>query len=263
MEPNVFSGKKAVVTGASKGIGYAIARQFALKGAEVFLLASNAERLEEAAKSLFKETNNKPRYFSEDLRTFDGCQNAYTAAIQSLSTVDFLVNNAGATKSGAFVDQLDEDMVDGFALKFFGAVRLCRLFWPSIKQTRGVVINIVGGFARTPDPDFIIGGAVNAALANFSKALAGQGLRDDINVNWIHPGITVTDRLDEIFKMRAKLEDKSRDQLLKEKVTEENLRRLGKPDDVASIVTFLCSSEARHIHGVGIPVDGGGAKGYY
>ena len=263
MKSSVFSGKKAVVTGGSKGIGFAIAKQFALKGAEVFILASNTDRLERAAESLFKETNNKPKYFAVDLRTCDGCESAYDAVLESLGSIDFLINNAGATKGGNFADQSDEEMVDGFALKFYGAVRLCRLFWASLKQTKGVIVNIVGGFARTPDPDFIIGGAVNAALANFSKALAGQGLRDDINVNWIHPGITVTDRLDEIFRMRAKLEDKTLDELLKEKVKEEKIRRLGTPDDVASIVAFLCSSEARHIHGVGIPVDGGGAKGYY
>ena len=90
-------------------------------------------------------------------------------------------------------------MIDGFALKFHGAVRLCRQLWPSLKQSKGTVINIVGGAARSPSRDFIVGGSVNAALANFSKALAAQGLVDDVNVNWILPGMTETS----LFPMAA------------------------------------------------------------
>ena len=142
-------------------------------------------------------------------------------------------------------------------------MRLCRLFWPKLKERAGTVINIVGGFARTPDPDFIVGTCVNSALATFSKALAGQGLRDDINVNWIHPGITVTDRMHEIFSARSVLESQSVEFIMKNKIKEENIRRLGQPNDVASLVEFLCRPEARHINGAGIPIDGGGSKGYY
>jgi NAD(P)-dependent dehydrogenase (short-subunit alcohol dehydrogenase family) len=142
-------------------------------------------------------------------------------------------------------------------------VRLCRLFWPALKERRGTVVNIVGGFARAPAADFLVGGAVNAALANFSKGLAAVGLRDDVNVNWIHPGLTVTERLEEIFARRAEQQGKSRDEIERESVAAEGLRRLGQPEDVAALVAFLCSPAARHIHGAGIPIDGGGAKGYY
>jgi len=263
MASKVFVGKKVVVSGASKGIGFAIAKSLALEGAEVFLLASNYKRLQRAAESIQSDIEQKVRFFAIDLRTFDSCDVAYKEVLKSLGEVDFLINSAGATKSGRFLEQPDDQMIDGFALKFYSAVRLSRLFWPSLKLKAGVVINIVGGFARTPDPNFMVGGAVNAALANFSKALAGQGLRDNINVNWIHPGITATDRTNEIFDAQAKLYGKPREVLIKEKVAEEKIRRLGQPKDVAELVSFLCRPEARHIHGVGIPVDGGGSKGYY
>ena len=125
------------------------------------------------------------------------------------------------------------------------------------------MINIVGGFARTPSSDFMVGGSVNAALANFTKALANQGLKDDVNVNWIHPGMTVTERLKETFEIRAVQQNLSREQVQENAVAAEGLRRLGEPEDVAELVAFLCSPQARHIHGTGISVDGGGSKGYY
>ena len=100
-------------------------------------------------------------------------------------------------------------------------------------------------------------------LGNFSKALAARGLVDDVNVNWVHPGLTVTDRMETIFADRAMQQGKSRDAVEAESVAQEGLRRLGKPEDVASVVAFLCSAEARHVHGTGMTIDGGGAKGYY
>ena len=256
-------GKAAFVSGGSKGIGLASARRLAADGADVFLAASHADRLRAAAAAISAESGRRAAWHAADLRTLEGCAAAHKAALDAFGGVDILVNSAGATKGGAFPDQPDEEMIDGFALKFHGAVRLCRLLWPTLKERRGTVVNIVGGFARTPASDFMVGGAVNAALANFSKALAAQGLRDDVNVNWIHPGLTVTERLEEIFTMRAGQQGKTRDEIERQSIKDEGLRRLGQPEDVANLVAFLCAPASRHIHGAGIPIDGGGSKGYY
>lgn len=258
-----LSGKVAIIAGGSKGIGLAIAKRLAKDGADIFLAASNDERLSAAASAIVAETGRKVGHYAADLRTLKGCSATYQAMIQAMGGADILINSAGATKGGKFPDQPDEEMLDGFALKFHGAVRLCRLFWPDLVQRQGTVINIVGGFARTPAADFMVGGAVNAALANFTKALAAQGLRDDVNVNWIHPGLTVTERLEEIFSNRAEQQGTTPVEIERRSVAEEGLRRLGQPEDVAALAAFLCSAEARHIHGAGISVDGGGAKGYY
>ena len=258
-----LAGKIAVVSGGSKGIGLATAGQLAAEGADVFLLASNSERLAKAAAAIASATGQRAAFHAADLRTLEGCTAAHKAALEAFGGADILVNSAGATKGGPFPAQPDDEMIDGMALKFHGAVRLCRLFWPSLAARHGTVINIVGGFARTPAADFMVGGAVNAALANFTKALAAQGLRDDVNVNWIHPGLTVTERLDEIFSRRAEQQGRTRDEIEHQTVADEGLRRLGQPEDVAALVAFLCRPEARHIHGAGIPIDGGGAKGYY
>ena len=109
----------------------------------------------------------------------------------------------------------------------------------------------------------MVGGAVNAALANFTKALAEKGLEDDVNVNWVHPGLTTTERLDGIFADRAQQQAKSLDQVQEEAIAAAGIRRLGHPEDIAELVSFLCSPAARHIHGTGICIDGGGAKGYW
>ena len=118
-----------------------------------------------------------------DLRTPEGCRTLHAQVKEQFGRLDILINNAGTTKGGPFLEQDDALWEDGFALKFYACVRLSRLCWPQLKASRGSVVNVVGGFARTPDPDFMIGGAVNAAMGNFTKALAGLGLRDDVNVN--------------------------------------------------------------------------------
>jgi NAD(P)-dependent dehydrogenase (short-subunit alcohol dehydrogenase family) len=255
--------RKAVISGASKGIGYAIAERLAADGADVGLLASNAARLKDAADRIHKETGKRVACHAVDLRTLQGCEEAHREMAAALGGCDILVNSAGATKGGVWPEQADEEWEDGFALKFYAAVRLARLFWPALVAARGTVINIVGGFARTPAADFMVGGVVNAALANFSKALAAQGLRDDVNVNWVHPGLTVTERLDGIFDGRAKQQGKTRDQVEEETIAHEGIRRLGQPEDVAALVAFLCSDQARHIQGTAIQIDGGGTPGYY
>ena len=128
------------------------------------------------------------------------------------------------------------------------------LFW---------LVNIVGGMARTPNPGFTIGGSVNAALANFSKALAGQGLVDDVNVNTIHPGQVQTERLTEMMADQAAAQGKTPEQVLEETIQRQGLRRLGTPEDVAELALFLCLPRARHIQGTSISVDGGGTKSLF
>ena len=143
-----LDGKAAFVTGGSKGIGLACALHLAKEGADICLAASNEERLRAAAAEIERQTAIKPGLAVADLRALDGCEDSARAGIKHLGGCDILVNAAGATKGGIFPEQPDDEMLDGFALKFHGAVRLCRLLWPELKQRKGTVINICGGFAR-------------------------------------------------------------------------------------------------------------------
>jgi 3-oxoacyl-[acyl-carrier protein] reductase len=255
--------KAAVVSGGSRGIGKAIARRLAEEGADVVIAARTEEALTAAADEISTVTGRRILAVPADLGTLAGCEALHASAIAEFDQIDILVNCAGATKSGPFLELSEDLWQEGFDLKFFGAVRLSRLFWPQLTDAKGSVVNIVGGMARTPNPNFTIGGAVNAALANFTKALAGLGLEDDVNVNVIHPGQTRTERLDEMMADQAARSGDSPEEVLAATVQRQGIRRLGMPEDIASLVAFLCSPEARHIQGTAISVDGGATKGLY
>jgi 3-oxoacyl-[acyl-carrier protein] reductase len=254
-----FQGKVVVITGGSRGIGKAIGAAFAREGAQVVLAAASADNLAAAAKTM----SGGPAAMTVpgDLRSLEGCQALFKAVNDRFKRCDVLVNNAGATKAGKFLDLPDSDFVDGFALKYFAAVRLSRLFWPLLKDAHGNVINIIGGAARTPGPDFLIGGSVNSAFANFSKGLATLGNRDDVNVNVIHPGMVETDRVITLFNAHAKAQGKTPEQVREESITKSGTRRIGQPEDVAELAVFLASAKARHIQGTAISVDGGATPG--
>ncbi len=258
-----LSGKIAVVTGGSQGIGAACAQALAREGCDVLLVAATEERLAETARRIRDATGRRAATCATDLRHLAGCEVAAAAVHQLADRCDILVNCAGATKGGSFIDQPDEDWVEGFQLKFFAAVRMCRLLWPRLAQARGSVINVVGTAARVPKPDFMVGAAVNAALANFSKALSEQGLMDDVNVNWVLPGMTVTARLESLYRQRAEATGRTVAELQKDALRQQGLRRPGTPEDVAELVAFLCLPRARHIQGVGISVDGGFTKAVF
>jgi 3-oxoacyl-[acyl-carrier protein] reductase len=142
-------------------------------------------------------------------------------------------------------------------------VRLTRLFWPLLKAAQGSVVNIVGGAARSPEAEFLIGGSVNAAVANFSKGLSKLGNRDNVNVNVIHPGNTDTERQQQLREQRAAALGKTVEELRAEALTKSGMRRFGQPDDIAALALFLCSERARHIQGSAIAVDGGATPGVH
>jgi NAD(P)-dependent dehydrogenase (short-subunit alcohol dehydrogenase family) len=132
-----------------------------------------------------------------------------------------------------------------------------------LKATQGHVINIVGGAARSPEPEFTIGSSVNAALANASKGLSKLGMRDGINVNVIHPGNTRTERQEELLAQRAQATGTSIEELRAPALARTGNRRVGEVEDVAAQSLFLSSEAARHIQGTAIAVDGGATVGYY
>jgi len=257
-----FEGKVVVVSGGSRGIGRAIALAFAREGAQTVLAASNAANLEAAAKAV-AAAGPAPMTVAGDLRTLAGCEQLFAQVSERFQRCDVLVNNAGATKGGKFFEQPDELWSDGFALKFHAAVRLTRLFWPLLKAAHGNIVNVVGGAARTPGPEFLIGGAVNAAFANFAKGLTALGNRDDININVVHPGVTQTERYEQLTQQFAKAQGKTVEEVRAEALAKSGLRRVGQPEDVAALAVFLASAKARHIHGTAIAIDGGGTPGYY
>jgi NAD(P)-dependent dehydrogenase (short-subunit alcohol dehydrogenase family) len=259
---NEFSGKVVVVTGGSRGIGKAIAASFAREGAQTVLAASSQQNLDKAAAEI-GNSGPRPLTFAGDLKKLESCEALHAFVKDKAGRCDVLVNNAGATRSGNFLELPDEAFSDGFALKYFACVRLSKLFWPMLKETEGHVVNIIGGAARTPDALFTIGGSVNAAMANFSKGLSGLGKKDGVNVNVIHPGLTETDRVVTLLQQRAQASGITPDEARKQLMAKDGLRRIGQPEDVAELALFLSSERARHIQGAAISVDGGQTSGLF
>jgi len=241
-----FENKTAIITGSSRGIGRAIAERLGSEGARVVLTGRDGKALADAQAKIAGSAS-----LSLDLREPDAGAKLTAFALERFGSIDILVNNAGATKRGEFLDLADADFQDGFALKYFGAVRLTRAAWASLKSTKGSVIFISGVGGRTPGAQFTIGGSVNAALLSFTKAIAELGLRDGVQVNAINPGTIRTAR----FQARLKSPD---DETVF--VREARITRVGEPEDIASLVAFVASPEGRLLHGSIIDMDAGATK---
>jgi NAD(P)-dependent dehydrogenase (short-subunit alcohol dehydrogenase family) len=238
--------KTAIVTGSNRGIGRAIALRLAQDGMNIVLCARDEELLKAVATEIGPNTLIVPI----DLRFPDSAAKVVDAAIARFGAIDVLVNNAGATKRGDFEELTDDDFIDGFALKFFGAVRLARAAWPHLRKQSGAIVNIVGSGGRTPGAIFSIGGSVNAAVLSFTKAISEKGIEDGVQVNAINPGPVRTARL------AAQLQGTDEAGFLKQ----HRIARIGEPDDIAALVAFILSPHGRLLQGALIDADGGLTK---
>ena len=179
----------------------------------MILVARSKKNLKQIQKNL-----TYPKYskiISKDLRSLSACKSLN----KKVKKINFLINVAGATKGGQFEKLSDKLWDDGFNLKFKSALRLSRIFWPTLKRNKGKIINIGGGAGAWEKPlrTFMIGGAVNAALNHFSKSLALQGKIDKVSVSTINPGMTLTGRLKKLLKAESKVTKKSTSKILKER----------------------------------------------
>ena len=248
-----LAGKVAVVTGAGKGIGRAIAQTLAYEGVRVALCARSADQLADAAAGCRAE----PFVFPADLREPTAPAALIAAAFERFGRLDILVNNAGATQRGDFLLVPDEVWADGFALKFYAAVRTCRAAWPHLRATGGCVVNVAGVAGRTASADFAVGGAVNAALLNLTKALADRGIGDGVRVNAVNPGYVVTDRLKARIAEHAREWGTTADAAAERLAKQAGIARFGQADDIARLVAFLVSPAATYLQGAVVDADGG------
>jgi|SRR5688572_23431210 len=252
----LLSDKVPIVTGASRGIGKAIAETLSSEGMKVVLVARSRDQLESTAGTL----PNESLVQSIDLREPDSANRVIASSIERFGKLNLLVNNAGATKRGDFLRLTDEEWADGFSLKFYGAMRMSRAAWPHLQSTKGTIINIIGIGGQTGSAEFTIGGAVNAALMNFTKALADRGVKDGVRVNAINPGSITTERLQTRLKTYATENNIDLDEAVKRMPREMKIARFGDPAEIARVVAFLASSQAAYIQGVILDVDGGATR---
>ena len=251
-----LTNKVAIITGASRGIGRAIAEVLAQEGMRLVLAARSPTLLEEIARAC--PAGAIP--FAADLREEPAPQKLIDLAVQTFGQIDCLVNNAGATKRGDFLQLTEADWQDGFALKFYSAVRCARAAWPKLVKTQGSIINIIGVGGHTGSSEFSIGGAVNAALLNLTKVLADRGLQEGVRVNAINPGAITTERLQGRIQQLAAAAGISREKAATQLAENLGVRRFGSPTEIATAVAYLASPLANYCQGSILDIDGGQTK---
>ncbi|WP_043838235.1 SDR family oxidoreductase [Muricoccus aerilatus] len=247
-----LDGRSALVSGASRGIGLTIARRLAADGARVMLAARSAAALQ-------AETAGLPgcAFHAADLSLPGAAAEAVDAAVRQFGGLDLLVHSAGATQRGDFLLLDDAAWADGYALKLFGAVRLCRAAWPHLRASGGSAVLIAGVGGRVASADFTIGGSVNAALMNLTKALADRGVADSVRVNAINPGSIRTGRLTGRIDTLARERGLDPEAAARAIAAETGVARFGEPEEIAGVVSFLAGPDASYIQGAILDVDGG------
>ncbi len=228
-------------------------------GASVLLTARDESALESVVKEI-DGLGGDAAHIALDLRIPESPQQLVDQTLETFGCIDIVVNNAGATKRGEFLVLSDEEWADGFALKFFGAMRLTRSAWPYLKAQSGSVVYVAGNGGRTPGREFTIGGSVNAALLSLTKALADLGIADGVQVNAINPGAVRTDRLHGRLARIAKESSIDLASAERKFVAASGITRVGEPEEIAELVAYLVSPSGRFMHGSLIDIDGGQTK---
>ena len=252
--------KVVVVTGASRGIGFACAQAFVLEGARVALISRSRANLDAAVASI-GDCAHRPVVFVADLRDAAQALAMVEAVESTLGPIDVLVNSAGAAKRyppGELDAQAWHDAMDA---KFFSYIHpLDAIVKRMGARGHGAIVNIIGMGGKVGQPVHVPGGAANAALMLATTGLAAAYGPNGVRVNAINPGGTMTGRVQEGLRAEARMSGLGEEEILARQEARIPLRRLGTPEEVAQVALFLASAQASYVTGAIVPMDGGAAS---
>ena len=252
-----LKGKFAVICGSSQGIGLAAAKELAINGANCILIARNPEALQAAIKQLEVKGDQHHQWVAVDFSDNKAVEEAIKKIVDK-QHIEILVNNTGGPKAGPIIEASTDAFEHAFRQHLINNQILARTVVPGMKDAGyGRIINIISTSVKTPLANLGVSNTIRLAVASWAKTLANEIGQFNITVNNVLPGLTQTQRLDELVKHTAdaaKKEQGSVESLLKESVP---MKRFGTPEEIANMIAFLASPAASYVNGTNIAVDGG------
>lgn len=257
-------GKVAIVAAASQGLGKAIARAMAEEGARVAICARTERRLEATAEELVKATGAEIFARPVDVTVYDQVREFVRQVHARWGAVHISVTNAGGPPAKNFLATTIEEWRAAVDLNLMSAVYFAREVLPLMQQQRwGRLITITSVSVKQPLDNLLLSNAVRAAVVGLAKSLANEFGKDHITVNNICPGYTATDRLKELAGVQALAAGVKPEDIFSRWAQQVPLGRIGEPQELAALVTFLASEKASYITGTSIAVDGGFVRGLF
>src|SRR5207253_7719664 len=243
---------------ASRGIGFACARELAREGARVFLCSRDEGHATEAASKIKGETGAEVKGLRADVTNNADIARFVDEAMEHAARVDICVKNAGGPPATVFADT-DLDMFrQAFEQNALSAIRLAKFVLPAmIEQKWGRIINITSVSVKQPIEGLLLSNTVRAGLTGWAKTVSNEVAADGVTVNNVAPGYTLTERQEELAQARSQALRKSKEEIIASWATQGPMRRIGRPEEIAAAVAFLASERASYITGVTLQVDGG------
>jgi 3-oxoacyl-[acyl-carrier protein] reductase len=259
MSDGDLSGRVALVTGASSGLGFAAARALLRRGARVAIASRGGEKLAAAQRELAGE--GEARAFECDIRSAEAIRACVAAAVSELGPIDVLVANGGGPVSKPALQLEDADIEAALPLVFLFVPRLVRLVLPGMRERawgRIVAINSVS--ARQPIPNLALSNIFRPAVLGYLKTLSQEVAGEGVTVNAVLPGYTLTERQAELAKAASERTGKAREEIVAGWIGNTPAGRMAKPEEIGEVIAFLCSPAASYLTGQALAVDGGYVK---